>query len=423
MQDFKTIFNLFSSRQQVLINFVGHLTFMKLVFKLVLLCVIVILFLFCPGNSGSKTKGKAPAITSGIRKSREDVSITTIRTNRDRSDDPVVSFEAMVREMRNNNPPPDPEEIRRQRNIARAANIDWIKESTMKYSPDSWYLLMQYENLPLMNEAPTDGNGIITTQKSLETFHYLRGRTRLDLLASMETNVHEIAHAYFDQNTFRYIKENNLTMGFFVTFPLKYLFPSHELLKVIPKDLQTFRFGTYIDGVTSTQSEGVIGLLNELYAYYTGSKYCFEMLEPFKTAAGSDASGLFEWASRTQSTMSAFYEFDFFISEYLLFMKENYPANYEKLKSEISFTEAYLTVHSLYKELIDKYQQCIKDEIKLLNSSGDTEARVEKGWLWIKPEKSNVSSGTPIFLEERETLLTVLESRKYREVKDDFNLN
>jgi hypothetical protein len=33
---------------------------------------------------------------------------------------------------------------------------------------------------------------------------------------------------------------------------------------VIPRNLRTFRFDTYVDGITSTQSEGVIGLLNEL---------------------------------------------------------------------------------------------------------------------------------------------------------------
>ncbi len=411
---------------------------MKLVLKLVLPGIVICLFLLYPGKIINKIEEKTSAIISGVNNSHESVNITTVQAGRDRSDDPVVKFEAMVRNMRNSNLPPDPEEIRRQRNAARAANIEWIKESTGKYSPDSWYLLMQYERLPSVTEAVADDSSIITTEKALETFHYLRGRTRLDLLASMETNVHEIAHAYFDQNAFRYIRDNNLTMnwdnvhgyiyisplkGFFISFPLKSLFPSRELIEVIPKDLQTFRFETYIDGTTSTQSEGVIGLLNELYAYYTGSKYCFEMLEPFKTAAGSDASGLFEWASRTQSTMSAFYEFDFFISEYLLYMKGKYPENYMKLKSYKPFIEAYISVHNLYKELIDKYQQRIKDEIRILNSSGSAEARTEKGWLWIKPEKSNVSSGTPIFSEEKEKLLTVLESRRYREIEEDFNLN
>jgi len=404
---------------------------MKILLKVVVLGAVVLLYTFCPVSRDSRIKkGSNPFETK--------VNITTTKTVTDRSEDPVMRVEAMVREMRNSNPRLDMDSIRRQRNVARAANIGWIKESTARYSPDSWDLLMKYDKLPMMTEAYSSDNSVVTTQKALETFEYLRGRTRLDLLASMETNVHEVAHAYFDQNAFKYIRENNLTMnweyahgyiyvspskGYFITYPLKNVFPSRELLKVIPKDLQTFRFGTYIDGTTSTQSEGIIGLLNELYAYYTGSKYCFEMLEPYKTAAGSDASGLFEWASRTQSTMSAFYEFDFFISEYLLYMKTNYPQNYEKLKSYKTFAEAFITIRDLYEELIERYQQRIRDEIRILNSSGETEAKIEKGWLWVRPEDSNVSSGTPIFSEEKETLLTILESRRYRDVEDDFKVD
>ena len=409
---------------------------MRLLLKLVLLCVVAILLLFCSGNSGDRLKGISAPFSKGVNNSGSDVNIETPRTYKDRSDDPVITVEAMVRKMRNNSQPPDPEEIRRQRNLARSANVEWIKESTREFSPDSWYLLMQYENLPLMAEASiADDDDIITTQKAIETFHYLRGSTRLDLLATMETDVHEIAHAYFDQNVFRYVHENNLTMnrnnvhgyiyispskGFYITCPLKSMFPSHELMEVIRGDLRTYRFETYIDGSTSTQSEGVIGLLNELNAYYTGSRYCFNMLEPYKTAAGSEAAGLFEWVSRTQSTMSAFYELDFFISEYLLYMKNNYALNYEKLKLYRPFSEAYRTIFTLYRELTDNYQERIRDEVKLLNSSGNAEAKTEKGWLWVKAGNSNISSGSPVFSEYRETLLTVLESRRYIEIERDF---
>ena len=408
---------------------------MRLLLKMVLPGVVFILFLFCSGNTGKRMKGISAPFSSEMKDSLKNVKFTNTRTYKDRSDDPVVTFETKAREMRYNNPPPDPEEIRQQRNLARSANVEWIKESTREHSPDSWYLLMQYEKLPLLTEASTADDGIITTQKAAETFHYLRGRTRLDLLASMETNVHEIAHAYFDQNVFRYVRENNLNMnwdnvhgyiyispskGFYITYPMKSMFPSRELMEVISADLRTYRFETYIDGTTSTQSEGVIGLLNELNAYYNGSRYCYDMLIPYKTAAGSEAAGLFEWVTRTQSSMSAFYEFDFFIREYLLYMKKNYPANYEKLKSYRPFTEAYMTVYTLYKELLGKYQDRIRGEVRLLNSSGNAEAKIEKGWLWVRMENSNVSSGAPIFSEYRETLLPMLESRRYRETDGDF---
>jgi hypothetical protein len=341
------------------------------------------------------------------------------------------------RNIRDNLLPVDPEEMRRQRNLARAANIEWIKESTRKYSPDSWYLLMMYEGLPDMSVASTAGDGAISTHKTENTFHYLRGRSRIDMLASMEKNVHEIAHAYFDQNAFRFVSQNNLKMdpdnaqgyiyispsaGFFISFPLKAMFPARELTSVIPEDLHTFRFKTYIEGTTSTQSEGLIGLLNELQAYYLGSRYCFDMLEPYKIAAGSSAQGVFEWVTSIQSTMSAYYEFDYFIMEYLLYMKERYPANYGMLRSYNPFAEAYGRIRELYKELIDNYTDHIKTEMKLLNSSGDATARMEKGWLWVRAEKSNVASGTPVFSDPREKLMPLLGSRRYREIENDFDL-
>ncbi len=378
---------------------------MRIILKLTLLGILVPLAISCNNNHNIKPKEVAPS--------------------------------PAYRSPRNNDPPPDPEEIRRQRNLTRTANIAWIKESTSKYSPDSWYLLMQYDRLPAKSEASSAGGGVVSSEKNEDTFQYLRGRSKIDMLASMEKDVHEIAHAYYDHNTFSYIIENNLKMepgnaqgylfispaeGFYLSFPLKAIFPARELTEVIPEGLRTFRFKTYIDGVTSTQSEGIIGLLNELDAYYLGSHYCYDMLESYKLAAGSGASGVFEWVTSTQSTMSAFYEFDYFIMEYLALMKERYPANYELLRQYNSFTRAYGNIRNKYKELIGNYTDRIRNEIKVINSSGNATARLDKGWLWIKAEKSNIESGTPVFSNPREKLMPILESRKYREIENDFNL-
>jgi hypothetical protein len=296
---------------------------------------------------------------------------------------------------------------------------------------------MSYDTLPVSSSAPLLNGGVVTSQKSAGAFAYLRGWTRIDLLVSMEMNVHEIAHGYFDQNVFRYLLENDLDFNpdnangfiyitahqsFLVSFPFKAMFPSGELAAVIPADLRTYRYDTYIKGTTSTQSEGVMGLLNELHAYYCGSRYCFDMLEAYKTAAGSDEAGLFEWVTHTQSTMSAFYEFDFFISEYLLYMKRKYPQNYELLRSYGPFTESYKTLLNLYNDLIDKYIDRIQDEMDILNSSGKSEIKLTDGWLWIKSGGSHISSGTPLFSDERKTLLPVLEGRRYKEIEEDFGI-
>jgi len=312
---------------------------------------------------------------------------------------------------------------------------DWVKDVTKEYSPDSWELLMRYESLPERMEASATGGRMAETEKSVRTFNYLEGRNKSELLLSMATNIHEIAHAYSDQNIFRHAGENALKLdmykaeqffyyspsrSFFISFPLKSLFPSKELKAVIPKNLRTFRFDTYIDGITSTQSEGVVGLLNELHAYYLESKFCFEMLEAYKIAKGSDASGLFEWVHNTQSKMTAFFEFDFFIKEYLLYMKRRYPAKYKELSIHKPFTEAYSTFRTSYMELTDKYLQKIRSEMASLNSSGKAKVSLENSDLWVREGNSRTSIGTSVFSKDREILMPVLQSDRYRELGVDF---
>jgi hypothetical protein len=393
---------------------------MKLILKLAFPCLIILFLFFCPEDRNSRTKKVSPFPSYGKDSPRMDANIVTPGGYFERRNPP--STEAL-------------EEMRRQRNMERSANDEWVKGSVKKYSPDIWYLLMQYENLPDTTEAETVDNGVVSTQKAAETFHFLRGRGKIDLLASMETNVHEIAHAYFDQNVFRYFHENgqksNLenaqlflylspSRSFFVSFPLNLMFPSAELARVIPKELRTYRFDTYISGTTSTQSEGIIGLLNELNAYYLGSLYSYDMLEPYKEACGSDATGLFEWVTHVQSTMSAFYEFDFFIKEYLLYMRNNYMASYEKLKAYRPFRDSYEAIYKSYSDLVKSYRDRIEKEMKIINASGLAEAKIEKGWLWIRAGKSHISSGTPIFSKEKNILLPALESKKYRVIRKDF---
>jgi hypothetical protein len=318
-----------------------------------------------------------------------------------------------------------------------SADKEWIKEQTMKYSPDSWDLLMQYDSLPEKMEIESTDGRIATTEKSVGTFYYLEGKSKIDLLASMATNVHEIAHAYSGLNIFRHAGENGLKLdmnkaeeffyyspgrSFFVSFPLKSLFPSRELKAAIARNLRTFRYDTYINGVTSTQSEGVIGLLNELHSYYLESKFCLEMLESYKTAEGSEASGLFEWVHNTQSKMTAFYEFDYFIKEYFLLMKQKYPARYNELKRYRSFTEAYSAIRTSFKEAVGDYLQKIKSEMATLNLSGKAEVTLEGYDLWVREGSSDTSTGTPVFSKDLEILAPVLESDRYKEIMDDFPL-
>src|SRR5690606_162017 len=121
----------------------------------------------------------------------------------------------------------------------------------------------------------------MSSQKPMESFMFLEGRSATDILGSMSTNVHETAHGYFSNNVFSYAEVNHMALDwdnvngylylspsreFFISFPKKMLFPSREIVSDIPRELRTYRFETYVAGTTSTQGQGVIGLLDEFHA-------------------------------------------------------------------------------------------------------------------------------------------------------------
>ena len=208
--------------------------------------------------------------------------------------------------------------------------------------------------------------------------------------------------------------------SFFISFPKKMLFPSRELVREIPRELRTFRFDTYVAGTTSTQGQGVIGLLDEFHAYYHGSRCKFDLFSAYAEAEGSEVNGLLEWIRDIQSEMTAYYEFDFFIREYLLMMRESCPEAYGSLRQCDSFTEAYRAVHRAYSDLIRDYEELIMDEIARMNASGGATAEIREGTLWISSADGTRSRGATVFWEDRATLEPVLKSGRYNQIDSEF---
>ena len=100
-------------------------------------------------------------------------------------------------------------------------------------------------------------------------------------------------------------------------------------------------------------------------------------------------------------------------------MKRKYPAQYRQLSNFQPFTEAYDAIRTSYKELTDKYLRKIKSEMAGLNSSGKAKVTLDNFELWVREGKSDTSIGTSVFSEDREILMPVLESDRYREIIRD----
>lgn len=268
--------------------------------------------------------------------------------------------------------------------VAQESNLDWILSHMMNKSPESYKIFKLYNDLP-QELSYTIGNSTITTTKYIDEYFFLDLSSKISTLKSMSTNIHEVFHGlshvyFFEKMKTNYVPHDfqDITTYFYITDEIDYVsvfkgevFPSSELDKVIPKSLITFRYDTYITGSSSTQGEGIIGLLNEFNAYYHDSKFTFDMLPIYKTIFGDDY--LMEWVMDLQSVMTAFYEFDFWIKEYILHAKLNFQSLYFEIMKKDSAFKIYKDIHNNYNNLISKYSDAVKLEKMKMEYTYDTE--------------------------------------------------
>lgn len=288
----------------------------------------------------------------------------------------------------------------------------WILDRMQSHAPSSLQLLKSYDKLPSQLEIER-GESVISSTKSTDALYYLEDENYESALISMSTNVHEIGHAYgglihfaelMNCNCTQTIEFEDIQQGFYhapgeeywIEIEEGYIFPSNELSETIPYELQTFRYDTYIEGTSSTQAHGVIGLLDELNAYYLGSKYQFDMLPVYKEVFGSDY--LNQWVKHSASEMTAFFEFDFFIKEYLLFAKNYKPATYSYLKNSPGFRKAYQTTYRKYRQLTAAYE---------------TKIDTEKNF-------AELNYNSPFWEDDYERLKERLESGVFKTIELDF---
>lgn len=312
-------------------------------------------------------------------------------------------------------------------------NMQWAKEVTERYASNAWSLLMLYDALPSYQEVESVDERVMTTQKTASAFAYLDGGSATELLGEMATNVHEIAHGFCSQYAFSHARENGLKMNwddaslayylsfssiYMVTFPKASLFPSAELVSEIPRDLRTYRFDTYVNGRTSTQSEGVLGLLDEFHAYYLGSRCGYDLLDAYMLAEGSVTMGFLEWIRSLQSTMTAYWEFDFFIREYLLHMRTRYPDDYALLVHRGEFADAYSGFRKAYGDLVSNYVARITETADRLEASGEAEVTIEDVMIWINYTGDLHKQGVTFFDDAKAILEPVINSSRYDQVEE-----
>ncbi len=246
-------------------------------------------------------------------------------------------------------------------------NKYWVLQRTQELSPFSYALLSEYAKYP----SGSVSNGSTSISSTMKPFDLIDFTSEKTILASLSTSVHETMHAYNgflplvrkEDGTSYSFKDEGYMIDVNRCKILKHveapLFPSKDLVATIPTHLRTFRFKTYVQGeptLTSTQSSGIYGLMDEFLAYYSGTKVVFD-LKPLFLEYFDPNYGFVKWSSEISANQGAFYEFDFFIKEYLLFAKSNHPELYDQLKQDADFREVYQTVQSKFIALTQQYEK------------------------------------------------------------------
>lgn len=289
----------------------------------------------------------------------------------------------------------------------------WVMSTLQQYAPTTFYIVNQYK---LNGSSISFDNR--STSSGMTHLEYCDLSSKKRFLSTIALTVHETTHAYDSQIPFILANQGYFKMsdsyneGFIFdenykianNFPKNKLFQSRKLSAVIPENLRTFRYKTYIESESnnqSTQSSGVIGLMEEFNAYYHGSKVTFDLLPVYKEEYGTNF--LWSWSSNFTSQADAFYEFDFFIKEYLLSAKTNYPELYEELKKDSNFKTIYQNIRSRFQNLMVQYEKKY-DEFTLV-------AQKSKEYIYSSQKHSDLIY--PILSGQ-------IKSGKYAEIERDF---
>lgn len=184
-----------------------------------------------------------------------------------------------------------------------------------------------------------------------------------DLFGTINMAVHEITHAYQMMDFFTYKngayyfnynhRVNN--QQYIVSHQKEKLYLSSLMGKTIPTNLRTFRWSTYVSpeadpSMASVQS-GAYGILVEYEAYYIGDKAVYDSYEYLKSLPFNSSNWLNYYTSLDGT---AYYEFTYYILNYLKYAKAYEPDVYNYIMADTRFKTVFKHVYTNYNTLVKK---------------------------------------------------------------------
>ncbi|MFZ9981278.1 MAG: hypothetical protein ACO3FI_04505 [Cyclobacteriaceae bacterium] len=300
------------------------------------------------------------------------------------------------------------------------------RQILQKHAATEYEILIRYESLPEKLSRPTKNGGTITSTAGNDIFMYVNFATESSLLASLDVNIHELNHALTNAWFWEWARINRITAGtnfnyyFYIKPGTEFaidtelnLFPSGVLKDVIPPHLKTFRFDTYIAGNTSTQGHGLLGLLDEFNSYLHGFKTSLLLRDAFLSSADQlKGRNYTDWLMGAGTSMEAYYEFRFFILEYLLYARGQHTELYKNIKNEAWVGKVFNAISEEYYEYIKSWQYEVTEGYITYANKNNIATRSIPGTK-IMFGSSESYSGFIVRMEDYYRLFDVLESGRY----------
>lgn len=139
------------------------------------------------------------------------------------------------------------------------------------------------------------------------------------------------------------------------------------------------------------QRNGILGILEEMCAYYQGAQAYVELYEYYQDE--TEMLDGIDWVHYlvTASDMYAYYEFKLFISWYMQVAKEKYPTVYQEIIQNKSLKVLYSLLDLQYRETISRY---FANREEVLNewAANEINIKVHSNYMWV--DKTITNSNT-----------------------------
>ena len=165
------------------------------------------------------------------------------------------------------------------------------------------------------------------------------------------------------------------------------------------------------------------GLLGEFNAYSHSMATSYYLKKSYMSLSSSELRNYIDWRSAMSSYVQSYYEFKYFLLQYLLFAKENEFILYVDIKNDMELSKAISVINNDFLKLIDLFNiEDLKIGPAYWKSKGYTfEKNTSEGFDYYKIGGSRIGYGNAMV--DIKKLLPEINSSQFNEVKKDFLIN